>query len=166
MHRATHEDAYARAWFDYCRSVFPQSVRKAGSEVDLYNVSTYQRSILFNNMGSFKPFSPQEKFNISDDPQLSPLRKFWGNNYAHVILTAEADSLPKDAKELLDDYMVLVECHSSRSNDLSVHARFDSSRHVRLLWESDDDKKGRAAIFEVKFWQNIEESSYTIPTGA
>ena len=101
MHRATHEDAYARAWFDYCRSVFPQSVRKAGSDVDLYNVSTYQCSILFNNMGSFKPFLPQEKFNISDDPQLSPLREFWGNNYAHVILTAEADSLPKDEKACL-----------------------------------------------------------------
>ena len=77
MHRATHEDAYARAWFDYCRSVFPQSVRKAASDVDLYNVSTYQCSILFNNMGSFKPFSQQEKFNISDDPKLSPLREFW-----------------------------------------------------------------------------------------
>ena len=39
MHRATYEDAYTRAWFDYCRSVFPQSVRKAGPTVDLYNVS-------------------------------------------------------------------------------------------------------------------------------
>ena len=53
MHRATHEDAYTRAWFDYCRSVFPQSVRKAGPNVDLYNVSTYKCSIIFNNIGSF-----------------------------------------------------------------------------------------------------------------
>ena len=138
-HRATHEDAYSRAWFDFCRSVFPQSVRKAGSDVDFYNVSTYQCSIFFNNMGSFirksefwktentdKPFSPQEKFNIADDGQLSLFREFWGNTFAHVILTAEADSFPIEEKELLDDHG-LVGCHSSRSNDLSVHVRIDSS---------------------------------------
>ena len=102
MHRATYEDACTRAWFDYCRSVFPQSVRMAGPDVDFYNVSTYQCSILFNNMGSFsqksefrkaenmdKRSSSNEKFNITHDPQLSLLREFWGNNYAHVILTAE-----------------------------------------------------------------------------
>ena len=115
-HRATHEDAYTRAWFDYCRSVFPQSVRKASPDVDLHNVSSYQCSILFNNMGSsnrktefrttenmHKPFSPQDKFNVTDDRQLSLLRELWGNKYAHVILTAEADSSPTDEKELLDD---------------------------------------------------------------
>ena len=53
MHRVTHEDVYSRAWFEYCRSIFPQSVRKAGPDVDFYNVSTYQCSILFSNMGSF-----------------------------------------------------------------------------------------------------------------
>ena len=80
MHRATYEDAFSRSWFDYCRSIFPQSVRKAGPNVDLYNVSTYQCSILFNNMGSFKrkteyrkaenmdkPVSSQEKFNVTSD---------------------------------------------------------------------------------------------------
>ena len=35
MHRATYEDACTRSWSDYCRSVFPQSVRKAGPNVDL-----------------------------------------------------------------------------------------------------------------------------------
>ena len=64
-----------------------------------------------------------------------------GNNYAHAILTAEADSLSTDAKQLLEDYG-LVGCHSSRRNDLSAHAKIDSSGHVRLPWESDDDKKG------------------------
>ena len=52
MHCPTCADACTRAWFDYCRSVFPQSMRKAGPNVDLYNVSTHQCSILFNNMGS------------------------------------------------------------------------------------------------------------------
>ena len=33
MHRATSEDACTKAWFDCCRSVFPQSVRKAGPDV-------------------------------------------------------------------------------------------------------------------------------------
>ena len=67
-----------------------------------------------------------EKFNVTNDPQLSLLTEFWGNNNADVILTAETDSLPTDAKELLNDYG-LVGCHSSRSNDLSVHARINSS---------------------------------------
>ena len=114
MHRATSDDAHTKAWFDYCRSVFPQSVRKAGPDVDFYNASTYQCSILFNNMGSFKrksefrkadnidkPISSNEKFS---DPQLSLLQEFWGNNNAHVILTAGADSSPTDEKELLNDY--------------------------------------------------------------
>ena len=171
MHRATHEDAFTRAWLDYCRSVFPQSVRKAGPNVDLLNVSTYQRSIIFNNMGSFnrknefwkaenmdKPISPNEKFNVTNDPQLSLLTELWGNNCAHVILTAEADSLPTDEKELLDDYG-LVGCHSSRSNDLSVHARIDSSRFLLLVWETDDDRNRHAAIFEVKFDKKTERAT-------
>ena len=146
MHRATSEDA------------FPQSVRKAGPEVDFHNLSTYQCSILFNNMGSFnrksefrkaenidKPISGNEMFNVANDPYLSLLTEFWGNNCAHVILTAEADSLPTDAKESLNDYG-FVGCHSSRSNDLPVHARIHSSGYIRHLWESDDDdRNGHAA---------------------
>ena len=79
----------------------------------------------------YKPVSPNEKFNVTNDPQLSLLGEIWRNNCAHVILTAEADSLPTDEKELLDDDG-LVGCHSCRSNDLSVHARIDSSGYIRL----------------------------------
>ena len=105
-----------------------------------------------------KPITLQEKFNVTDDQQLYLLREFWGNNNAHVILTAEADSLPTDEKKLLDDYG-LVGCRSSRSNDLSVHAGIDSTAYVRLLWESseEDDKNTHAAIFEVKFGKKAEE---------
>ena len=46
-----------------------------------------------------------------------------------MILTAEADSIPTGAKELLHDDG-LVGCHSSRSNDLSVHARINSSGYI------------------------------------
>ena len=67
-----------------------------------------------------------------------------------MILTAEADSLPTDENELLDA-CGFVGCHSSRSNDLSVHARIDSSGKIRFVWESNDDRNGHAAIFEVKF---------------
>ena len=72
------------------------------------------------------------------------------------FLTAEADSLPTDAMQLLEDYG-LVGCHSSRSNDLSVHARIDSTGYVRLLWESNDDKNGHAANSEVKFGRKQNE---------
>ena len=41
MHRATHEDVYTILSFDDSPRVFPPSVRKAGPDVDLYNVSTY-----------------------------------------------------------------------------------------------------------------------------
>ena len=54
MHRASSDDAYTQAWFDYSRSsVFPQSVRKTGTDNELFNVSTYQCSILLNKMVSF-----------------------------------------------------------------------------------------------------------------
>ena len=79
-------------------------------------------------------FFSNERFNVTNDPHLSLLTEFWWNNYAHVILTAEADSLPTDAQELLHDYG-LVGCHSSRSSDLLIHARIDSSRYTRLMWE-------------------------------
>ena len=39
-------------------------------------------------------------------------------------------------------------CHSSRSNDLSVHARVDSTGYVRLLWESSEEDDENAAILE------------------
>ena len=72
MHRATDEEAYTRAWFDYCRSVFPQSVRKAGPNVDLLNVSTYQCSIVFNNMGSFNRKSESRKAESMDKRHQRP----------------------------------------------------------------------------------------------
>ena len=42
MHRATSDDDFTQAWFDYGRSVFPQSVRKTGTNVELFNVPTYE----------------------------------------------------------------------------------------------------------------------------
>ena len=99
MHRATSDDVYTQVWFDYSRSVFPQSVRKTGTNVELLNVSTYHCSIIFNNLGSFnrksefrkpenvnKPVTKGEHFNIDE---LSLLKEFGENNSAHVILTAK-----------------------------------------------------------------------------
>ena len=94
----------------------------------------------FNRKGEFrkvenidKPISSNERFNVTNEPHISLLTEFWRNNNAHVILTAEADSLPTDAKELFHDYD-FVGCHSSRSNDLSVHPRIDSSGFFQHLW--------------------------------
>ena len=55
--------------------------------------------------------------------------------------------------------MALVGRHSSRSNDLSVHARIDSTGYVRLLWESreEDDTNSHAAMFEVRFVKKKEK---------
>ena len=147
-----YEDAYTRAWFDYCRSVSPQSVRKASPNVDL----TCQRSSAASSSTKWVPSA--RGVNIGKLPQLSLLKEIWGNNYAHVILTAEADSLPTDEKELLDDHG-FVGCQSSRSNDLSVHARIDSSGYIRLLWESDEERNGHEAIFEVKFGEKTERTT-------
>ena len=65
-------------------------MKKTGTKVDLYKVSTHQRSIIFNNLDSFnwksefrrienkdKPVTSGEKINVTDDPQLSRLREFW-----------------------------------------------------------------------------------------
>ena len=39
MHRATHEDAHAKAWFGYCRKAFSQPVRKASPDVDFLELN-------------------------------------------------------------------------------------------------------------------------------
>ena len=74
-----------------------------------------------------------------------------------MILTAEADSVLTDARQLFEDYG-LVGCHSSISKERSVHVRIGSTGYVRLLWESseEDDKNAHAAIFEVKFGKMAE----------
>ena len=88
MHRATFDDVYTKAWFDDSRlPVFPQSIRKRGKDVQLFNVSTYQRSIFSDNFGSFnrksdswkpenlnKPITKGEKFKITE---LSVPKEFW-----------------------------------------------------------------------------------------
>ena len=68
MHRVTYEDACTKAWFDDCRSVFPQSVVKAGRDVDFYHVSTYQFSIPYNKMGPFNWKSEFRKAENLDKP--------------------------------------------------------------------------------------------------
>ena len=85
--------------------------------------------------------------------ELSFLKEFCGNNFAHVILSTEADKMPTDTRQSLEDYG-LMGCHSARGDDLSVHARFDSTWYVRLLWESNGEANefSHAAIIEVKFW--------------
>ena len=102
-----------------------------------------------------EPITKGVKFNIVE---VSLLKEFLGNNCAHVILTVEADRLPTDTRQLLEDYG-LVGCHSTRSNDLSVHARIDSTGHVHLLWESIEESEfSHAAILEVRFGKKSERA--------
>ena len=133
MHRATHEDSCT---FDHCRSVFPQSVRKASPDVDLYNVSTYQRSILFNNMESFnrksdfqkaenmhKPLSPQEKSNVTDDRQLSrsclmPMAQWDVIQAEAMTCQSTSELIPLDTFAFYENQMMLEKdmLQSSRSS--------------------------------------------------
>ena len=79
IHHATSEDAYAQAWFNHSQSVFPQSVKKTRGNVEQFHMSTYQCSILFNNMGSFSrksefrkshnlsnPIAKNERYNVTN----------------------------------------------------------------------------------------------------
>ena len=52
-------------------------------------------------------------------------------------------------------------CHSSKSNDVSIHAIIDSTGCVRLLWEliEENDENTHAAIFEVKCGRKSEEAT-------
>ena len=169
MHCATSDAVYTQARCDYTRSsIFPQFVRKY---VKTLSSSTYQHanaafswtiwvpSIGKVNSGNHKiniPITKGEKFFFAE---LSLLKKFWRNSYAHVFLTAEADSLPTNTGKLLED-CGLVGCHLAKSNDLSVHARTDSTCCVRFLWESIEEANGfpYAAIFEVKFGKKPERA--------
>ena len=42
---------------------------------------------------------------------------------------------------------------------MSVHARNDSARFFCHSWETDDDRNGHAAIFEVKFGKKTERAT-------
>ena len=85
MHRATSDDDFTQARFVYGRSVFPQSVRKTGTNEELFNVQTYQCENCLRTSA------------------------WWGAT-------------------------------QKRGNYLSVHARIDSTRYVRLQWESNEQK--------------------------
>ena len=91
--------------------------------------------------------------------KLSLLKEFCGNNYAHVIWTAEEDNLPTNTRQLLED-CGLVGCHSTRGNDLSNYTKIDSTGYVRLLWESNGgaNEFSHAAIIEVIFGKTSERA--------
>ena len=84
MHRATFDDAYTQAWFDFCRSSIPQSVRK---QVQTLNFSCANVPVWYSlqqhgflqpedripepeNLN--KPVTKGEKFNVAN---LSLLRE-------------------------------------------------------------------------------------------
>ena len=87
MHRAASDGVNTQAWFDF-QSIIDLSTicEKIGKDVELFNVSTYQCSIIFNNLRSFnrksefwkpenqnKPITKSEQINIAE---LSLLNEF------------------------------------------------------------------------------------------
>ena len=52
--------------------------------------------------------------------------------------------------------MALWDVIEAEAMTCQFHARIDPSGYVRLLWESEDDRNGHAAIFEVKFGNKTE----------
>ena len=100
-----------------------------------------------------KSVTSGEKFNVTNEPQLSFLREIWRKTARmwpwRQRLTA--------CQQMKRSCLMTVACGmSSRSNDLSAHARIDSSECVRLIWEFNDDKNGHSAIFEVTFGKKTE----------
>ena len=91
MHHATSEDAFTKAWFDCCRSVFPQSVRRKQAQtlisITCRRVSAASSSttcvhsterVNFEKAENVdKPISSNEKHHVTSDPQLSLLTEFW-----------------------------------------------------------------------------------------
>ena len=86
MHRATSDDAFTQAWFNYCRNVLSQSVRKTGTNGDICSVNASVQHPL-QQRGFLQPEEripegreheqasyQSEKFNVTE---LSLLREFW-----------------------------------------------------------------------------------------
>ena len=121
------DDPYTREWFNYSKNVFPQSRPQVGDDVETHAATTYQLSAAFLNLGSFQRTTSVtnpvtgERRNMRQ-PNLNMLVELWGNNYAHIILTAEAGTLPTDKNELKEKYG-LTGAHSDGSY-LVCHAQF------------------------------------------
>ena len=60
-------------------------------------------SVMFMNLGNMARTAwvttGENKKTIKDE-RINILQEFWGNNYAHIVITAEADELPQDPEEL------------------------------------------------------------------
>ena len=113
---STMQDSYTKSWFEYMQHNFPQSVKKIGEHTFAYNHSTLQLSIMLVNFGNFSRKAHVQNRQIKD-PDVSLIQQFWGNNYAHVIMTVEADGLPRDA---VDNHLRfgLMGAHSNNTEDL------------------------------------------------
>ena len=90
------------------------------------------------------------------------LTTFWGQNYGHILLTAEAGTLPMDKIFLLNEFGLTGQ-HSSQEY-LACHAKLGEGGYIRLVWETDVngtefDPKGRntAAIFEIYFGKEADD---------
>ena len=173
------DDNYTASWFDYNQHQFPQSRRKAGKDVSETATSTMQLSVVFNNLGNFQrtqkitnPSTGKTKTLVMKDKNM--LTTFWGQNYGHILLTAEAGTLPMDQEFLLNEFGLTGK--HTKEEYLACHAKIGHGGYVRLVWETDVtqpskvfdpakelDPKGRntAAIFEVYFGKEVTDKDVT-----
>ena len=80
---------------------------------------------------------------------MNMLLECWGQSYAHIVLTAEAGTLPMDQKKLKKKFG-LTGAHSQEEY-LACHARVGTTGSVEKIWESDPTSTSTAAIFEIVF---------------
>ena len=73
MHRATSDDDFTQAWFDDGRSVFPQYVRKTGTNVQRTSVAFFSKTCMGSHNRKSesrkpenKPVAQSEKHNVTD----------------------------------------------------------------------------------------------------
>ena len=153
----TSEDAHTEAWFDHCRSVFPQSVRSAGPEVDFHNVPVQHRLQQHGFLQQREWISESWEYWWAD----FFIRKVQRYQQSSVVTSQKilvkqrracdldvrgCDSLPTDAKELLNDYGS-VGCHSSG-------IRWWQKWTCRNLWNQiwQDVRKSSQGIARAIFW--------------
>ena len=128
---------YTRGWYKYSQDVLPQSQRQVGDEIGHHAASTLQVSIGFFNLANCQkttsmanPITGERR--TLRNPGMNMLLECWGQNHAHVILTAGANNLPQDKDRQKQQYG-LTGAYSKESS-LACHANVGDSGPVEKLW--------------------------------
>ena len=142
MHRATSDDDFSLSVVWKCLRKCLPTIREDKQAQTLISRTCQRTSVAFCsfNMGSFNPkseFRKPENLNkpiAKGEKTILQICHFSENsrenNYAHVIMTAEADSLTTDTKQLLED-CGLVGCHP-KTRQLSCQSMHELTQQDML----------------------------------